>query len=81
MTCHHLWIKQITSTFNGYQCTICQATTNIVDASTGGELDFRDNETWYSFVDPIRRDYIIKKDEEEKIKRQDQLNKQKNRGK
>jgi len=40
-------------------------TTEFVDASIAGELDWRDNETWYDFVDPIRRDYIIKKDNEE----------------
>ncbi len=35
-----------------------------LNALIGGEMDWRDNETWYDFVDPIRREYLIKKDKE-----------------
>ncbi len=60
MECQHLWIRRKPQ----YRCTKCKMTTDTVDALIGGEMDWRDNETWYDFVDPIRREYLIKKDKE-----------------
>lgn len=59
--CYHLWIKRLT-----FVCSKCGDKTDYVDSRADGELDWRDDATWKDFSEPIRRNYILKKEEEEK---------------